>query len=50
MNLHRKLARLSLLLLSAVALLTQVAVAADKSPREILPNSTIVYAEMPQPQ
>ncbi len=50
MNLHRKLPSLALLLLSAVALLTQVAVAADKSPREILPNSTIVYAEMPQPQ
>ena len=50
MNLHRKLPSLALLLLSAAALLTQVAVAADKSPREILPNSTIVYAEMPQPQ
>ncbi|MGI8978665.1 MAG: DUF3352 domain-containing protein [Pirellulaceae bacterium] len=51
MNLHRTTSRLALLLLTAAALfITQGALAADKSPREMMPLSTVVYAEMPQPQ
>src|SRR5688500_6081833 len=51
MNLHRTASRLALLLLTAAALfLTQCALAADKSPPEMMPASTVVYAEMPQPQ
>ena len=51
MNLHRTASRLALLLLLAAALLLCLnAKAADKSPREMMPISTVVYAEMPQPQ
>lgn len=50
MNLHRFSSRFSALLLPAVALLGGYAAAAEKSPREMLPASTVVYAEMPQPQ
>ena len=51
MNLHRITSRLLLLLLTAAALvLVRDAAAADKSPREMMPLSTVVYAEMPQPQ
>ncbi|MFN0019820.1 MAG: DUF3352 domain-containing protein [Pirellulaceae bacterium] len=51
MKLHRTLSRFAPLLLTAAAiLLARGAAAADKSPREMLPNSTIIYAEMPQPQ
>src|SRR5260221_12947474 len=51
MNLHRTTSRLALLLpLAAALLLCQDAVAADKPPREMMPISTVVYAEMPQPQ
>jgi Protein of unknown function (DUF3352) len=51
MNLHRTASRLALLLLTAAAnCLAQDALAADKSPREMMPVSTVVYAEIPQPQ
>ncbi|MCE9526184.1 MAG: DUF3352 domain-containing protein [Planctomycetales bacterium] len=51
MKLHRTVSRFAPLLLTAAAiLLAPGAAAADKSPREMLPNSTIIYAEMPQPQ
>jgi hypothetical protein len=51
MNLHRLASRLALLLLLAGALvLCGDSAAADKSPREMMPISTVVYAEVPQPQ
>ncbi len=51
MNLYRTASRLPVLLLSVAALiLSPSAPAADKTPREMMPASTIVYAEMSQPQ
>ncbi|HXJ75516.1 MAG TPA: hypothetical protein VNM37_21855, partial [Candidatus Dormibacteraeota bacterium] len=51
MNLHRLASRLALLLLLAGALvLCHHTAAADKSPREMMPFSAVVYAEVPQPQ
>ena len=51
MNLHLSTSRLALLLMTAAALLiSRDSTAADKAPREMMPISTVVYAEMPQPQ
>ena len=51
MNLHRFASRLALFLLLAAALiLCRDTAAADKSPREMMPFSAVVYAEVPQPQ
>src|SRR5687767_14092247 len=51
MNLHLLASRSALLLLMAAALVScREAAAADKAPREMMPFSTVVYAEVPQPQ
>src|SRR5262245_8048450 len=51
MNLHRPVWRISLaLLVAGILLVLRHAAAAEKSPREMFPASTVVYAEMPEPQ
>src|SRR4029079_11325332 len=51
MNLHRHVCRFALaLVVAGPFLVLRDSAAADKSPREMFPASTVVYAEMPQPQ
>src|SRR5258706_2596707 len=44
------LRRLGLVSLLVASLAAATLFAADKSPRELLPLSTVIYAEIPQPQ